>query len=329
MSGYTKSRHRGLQTIALLLLLLIAPVARAELVDRVVAIVNDDVITFSDLNREGAALFRRIIQQAPPEQVDRALLQAREELLSNMIDKLIVEQRAKKLGITVGPSEVDTAISRLIARNNTTPEAFWKQLTSLGATEQSYRTLIKSQMLHDKLVDFEIRSRVAINEERIKEYYEKNYTQQVSGDSYHILQMGFTWKEDTPAARADAQRRAEAAHRLAEGGQDFRTLAKQHSDLPSAADGGDIGAFGKDELAPQMKAAITGLRPGQISPLEETANGYQFFKLLSDRGNVRHQASYESVREEIRQKLFEEALSSHFKKWVKELRDEAYIKSLL
>src|SRR3990167_8088983 len=75
------------------------PVARAEMVDRIVAIVNDDVITFSDLNREGAALFRRITQEAPPDQVERTLLKAREEMLSSLIDKLIVAQRAKKMGI--------------------------------------------------------------------------------------------------------------------------------------------------------------------------------------------------------------------------------------
>ncbi|MFZ5774727.1 MAG: peptidylprolyl isomerase [Thermodesulfobacteriota bacterium] len=309
--------------------LLLTPLAKAELVDRVVAIVNDDVITFSDLNREGAPVFRRIMQQAPPEQMERALLQAREELLSTLIDKLIVEQRAKKLGISVSDADVNNALSRLIARNNTTPEAFWKQLTSLGATEQSYRGMLKSQLLHDKLVEYEIRSRVAINDERIREYYEKHYAQQISGDAYHILQMGFSWKEDTPAGRGEARQRAETVHKLAESGQDFRALAKQHSNLPSAADGGDIGAFQKDELAAPMKAAILGLKPGQISKIQETADGFQFFKLLSDRGDVRYQVPFESVREEIRKKLFEEALGSQFKKWVKELRDEAYIKIML
>jgi peptidyl-prolyl cis-trans isomerase SurA len=77
------------------------------MVDRIIAIVNDDVITFSDLNREGAALFRRITQEAPPDQVEMALLRAREEVLSSLIDRLIVEQRAKKLGISVGNAEVD------------------------------------------------------------------------------------------------------------------------------------------------------------------------------------------------------------------------------
>ena len=305
------------------------PVARAEMVDRIIAIVNDDVITFSDLNREGAALFRRITQEAPPDQVERALLKAREEMLSSLIDKLIVSQRAKKLGISVSDAEVDNAASRIIERNKTTPEKFWQQMALMGSKERDYRELIRSQMLQERLIDYEIRSRVVVNEERIREFYEKNYAQKTKEDAYHVLQMGFVWKENTQAAKDDARRRAEEAHQQALAGHDFRTLARQASDLPSAKDGGDIGVFKKSEMAGHMKASILGLQPGQISAIQEAPAGYQFFKLLSDRGDVGLQASYETVKEQIRQRLYEEALNSQFQKWVKELRDQAYIKKIL
>ena len=299
------------------------------MVDRVVAIVNDDVITFTDLNREGAALFRRITQEAPPEQVERTLLKAREEILSNLIDKLIVAQRAKKLGISVENQEVDNAIRIIIERNKTTAEKFWQQMTLMGSNEQDYREIIRSQILQEKLIDYEIRSRVVVTEERIREFYEKNYAQKMQEDAYHILQMGFVWKENTQVAKDDARRRAEEARQQALAGQDFRTLARQYSDLPSAADGGDIGVFKKSEMAAHMKAGLSGLQAGQISAIQETSAGYQFFKLLSDRGDVGLQDSYETVKEQIRRRLYEEALNSQFQKWVKELRDQAYIKKIL
>lgn len=305
------------------------PVVRAEMVDRIVAIVNDDVITFSDLNREGATLFRRITQEAPPDQIERTLLKAREEMLSSLIDKLIVAQRAKKMGISVSDPEIDNAINRIIERNKTTAEKFWQQMALTGSTEHDYRELIRTQMLQEKLIDYEIRSRVVVNEERIREFYEKNYAQKMQEDAYHVLQMGFAWKEDTQAAKDDARRRAEEARQHALAGQDFRTLARQVSDLPSAKDGGDIGVFKKSEMASYMKTSILGLQAGQISAIQETPAGYQFFKLLSDRGDVGLQASYETVKEQIRQRLYEEALNSQFRKWVKELRDQAYIKKLL
>ncbi len=305
------------------------PVARAEMVDRIIAIVNDDVITFTDLNREGAALFRRITQEAPPEQIERALLQAREEMLSSLIDKLIVAQRAKKLGISVGDPEVDNAIRNIIERNKTTAEKFWQQMALMGSSEHDYRQLIRSQILQDRLIDYEIRSRVVVNEERIREFYEKNYARKMKEDAYHVLQMGFAWRENTQAAKDEARRRAEEARQQALAGQDFRSLAQQSSDLPSAKDGGDIGVFKKSEMAAYMKTGILGLQAGQISAIQETPAGYQFFKLLSDRGDVGLQASYETVKEQIRQRLYEEALKSQFQKWVKELRDQAYIKKIL
>ncbi|MFA7383101.1 MAG: peptidylprolyl isomerase [Desulfurivibrionaceae bacterium] len=305
------------------------PVVRAEMVDRVVAIVNDDVITFSDLNREGGVLFRRITQEAPPEQVERTLLKAREEILSSLIDKLIVAQRAKKLGISVDNPEVDKAIRVIIERNKTTAEKFWQQMTLMGSNEQDYREIIRSQILQEKLIDYEIRSRVVVTEERIREFYEKNYAQKMQEDAYHILQMGFVWKENTQAAKDDARRRAEETRQQALAGQDFRSLARQSSDLPSAKDGGDIGVFKKSEMAAHMKAGLSGLQAGQISTIQETPAGYQFFKLLSDRGDVGLQATYETVKEQIRQRLYEDALNSQFQKWVKELRDQAYIKKIL
>jgi peptidyl-prolyl cis-trans isomerase SurA len=128
---------------------------------------------------------------------------------------------------------------------------------------------------------------------------------------------------------AEARERAEKARALALTGQDFRALARQHSDLPSAEDGGDIGIFKKEELSPAMKASILSLKPGELSAVEKTPFGFQFFKLLSDRGDVRLQAPYETVKEEVRQRLLEEALTAQFQRWVRELREQAYIKKML
>lgn len=304
-------------------------VTGAEMVDRIVAIVNDDVVTFSDLNREGAALFRRITQEAPPEQVEKTLLKAREEILSGLIDKLIVEQRARQLSISVADPEVDSAIVRIIERSKVTPEKFWQQIALMGSSERDYREMVRSQILQERLVEYEIRSRVVVNEERMREYYEKNYIQKKKEDAYHLLQIGFLWQGNSQEAKDDARRRAEEARKQALAGQDFRTLARQSSELPSGKDGGDIGVLKKSEMADYMKAGLHGLQVGQISAILEAQNGYQFFKLLSDRGDIGLQASYEDVKEEIRQRLYEDALKSQFEKWVTELRGKAYIKKML
>jgi len=325
-------KTRCLPALALLILfhILAAPaIVAAEIVDRVVAVVNDDIITFSDLNREGAALFKRITQQAPPEQINAALIQARQEMLSSLIDKLIIEQRAAKLNITVDEEELDEAVSRVLARNKISREKFLHDLEMMGSNEKDYRKSLRIQILQSKLVGQEIRAKVVITEEKIKEYHEKNYSGKLSADSYHILQMGFSWKDNTPAAKAAAMAKAEEARRLVQGGDDFRSVARKMSDLPSATDGGDIGVFKKEELSPALKQNVLTLAPGQLSPIVETFTGYQLYKLLSDKGNVRAQQPFEAVHDEIRDLLYQQTMDAQYGKWVKELRDEAYIKTML
>lgn len=301
----------------------------AETVDRIVAIVNDDVITFSDLNREGSPIFRRISREAPPEQIERTMQKAREDMLSSLIDRMIVAQRAKKLGLSVSAVEVEKAIGRIMEDNKVTTVEFWQQISLLGIGENDYKEIVKNQILQDRVIDYEIRSKVVVNEERMREFYEKNFAMKTKEEAYHLLQMGFVARDNTKAAKEDARQRAEEARRKILAGQDFSAFAKQFSDLPSAKDGGDIGVFRKAEMAAHMRMAITGLQPGQVSAIQEAANGYQFFKLLSDRGDAGLQASYETVKEQIRQRLYDEALNSQFKKWVQELREQAYIKKLL
>ena len=303
--------------------------ASAEIIDRVVAVVNNDVITFSELNSEGAPLFRRITQQAPPDQVDAALIQARQEMLSSLIDKLIVEQRAAKLDITVSDAEIDESINRILSRNNVDRQKFLQDLEMMGSSEREYRNSLRGQILQSKLVSFEIRSKVVITEEKIREFYEKNYTEKLTDGAFHILQMGFAWNNAQTEAKAAARHKAEEARRLVLSGEDFRAVARRMSELPSAADGGDIGIFKKNELAVYMKEAVLALAPGQVSPVVETPAGYQLFKLLSDKGDVRAQQPLEAVRDEIREQLFQQAMDTQFEKWVKGLRDEAYIKTML
>jgi len=321
----------------LLLSFLLAPYAYGDhLVDRVVAVVNDDVITLSELEKMGREFFERIKTKAPAGEVDRALEKAREEVLSGLIDKFIVRQQAKKLSISVAEEEIDTAIDQILARNNATIEDFRKELAAMNISEPEYRDNLRDQILQSKLVNYEVRSRIVIVEEDIKDYYQKEYTQEQGEGGYHILQMGFTWTNSVSLEKAGfdtkeaAREKAEEIRARVLDGESFLELAKAYSNLPSAADGGDLGLFMKDEMAADMKDVILTLHPGEISQIVEIGNAFQFFKLLSVReGDLVVKAPYDSVREEIRDILYRQEMEEQYKIWVKSLREEAYIKILL
>lgn len=310
----------------------------AQLVDRVVAIVNDDVITMSEVNEAGRGYFKKITDNAPSNQLEDALRRARGEVLNTLIDKRLIALEAAKQGVTISEAEVQAAAEQVMASNNMTREMLDAQLGQMGMSHDSYLDTLRNQILQSKLVNYEVRSKLIITDDMILDYYDTNYTKHISGGGYYLMQMGFMWgKETNPNASApvqyadkmDAKKRAERVRKLLVNGQDFRMLAEKFSDLPSAADGGDLGVFQKDEMADYMKEAVLPLSPGEISEIVETPSGYQFFKLLSSQdGQIVVQASFASVKDDIRQKLYDQQLKEQFDKWVSKIKTEAYIKRL-
>lgn len=316
--------------------LALSPSHGEEVVDRVIAVVDDDVITLSEMEDEGREYFGRIRAQAPVGELDRILAKARKEVLSGMIDKLIVRQQAEKLSIAVSEKELDAALDQMLVRNNATIEDFRQELAAMNVSEQDYRKNISDEILKSKLIGYEVRSRIVITEEDMQAYYQKEIIPERGADGFHILQMGFTWRNSVTLEKAGfdsketARERAEEIRARAVGGENFRTLAKQYSNLPSAGAGGDIGFFKKAEMVSFMKNAIIEIEPGEISRIVENSNTIQFFKLLSvQEGETVIKAPYETVREEIRDVLYQQKLEAQYKKWVNGLRDGAYIRTLL
>ncbi len=316
-----------------LICLIWGPVSlQAEIVDRCVAVVNNDTITLSEVNEAGKPLFQRVVEQAPLEQREEAMQQARKTVIEKLIDKKILIQEAKRYHIKVSDEELDKALQRILEKNHTTMEQFRKEMETMGLNEQQYKEDLRDQILSSKLVNIAVRSKVIIPEEKIIDYYDMHFTEQVGDGGYYILQIGCTWDKnaaDQKAARKAARKKAERVHSLAVGGEDFKKLAHEYSDLPSAIDGGDIGVFREDEMATSMRDAVVKLSPGQVSSIVETPSGYQIFKLLSSQeGQIITKVPYESVKEEIRQTLYQQEMQKLYKNWIKEMRDQAYIKIL-
>jgi len=304
-----------------------------DYVDRVVAVVNDDVILQTELEKAGGEYFERIRMKAPAGEVESAIEKARGEVLSSLIDNMIVKQKAAELGITVEEAEIDNAIAQILSDNNATLEEFRKELDKVNVSMQDYRNNLRNQILQSRLVGQQVRSRIVIVEEDIKEYYEKEYTQEKGESGYYILQIGFNWKNLVTldgVSQEEAREKAEAIRARVLAGESFGELARSYSDFPSATDGGNLGLIKKDEMAAYMRDAILSMHPGDISPIIETGSTFQFFKLLSSReGDLVVKAPYESVKDEIREILYRQEMEKYYKAWVENLREQAYIKILL
>lgn len=306
----------------------------AEVVDKVVAVINNEVITLSELEEETAGLFRSMSKNHPDAPILDVLQEAREVTLNSMIERHLIQQKAKTYNVTVTDEDIDAAYEKMRNTMSLNPSEFRLKLEKSGLTEESYRDKLKTQILQSRLLSYDVRSKIIVTEEMVLDYYDENYTSRVNKGGYYLLQMGFSWPEtDDPEKKAANKQetliRTERVYKLAKNGQDFKLLAEKFSDLPSASDGGDIGIFTLDEMAPAMRDAVATLNPGELSKIIDTPSGYQFFKLLSGEENaIVVTASFEAVKEEIREKIFDEKLKAAYSEWVKKLKEDAYIQRL-
>lgn len=325
-------RQLSLALVITMLICLNANPGQARLIDKVVAVVNGEVVTQTELDTAGKSIFRQLQQRTPAAELEETLAKARHQVLTGLIEDLLVGQKAKELGINVKEQDIDAAIARISEDNGLTSEQLYAELQKTGVSREEYHHKLEGQIRRSRLVSYEVQSKIVISEEKAREYYDTVYSKQKTAAGYHLLQIGLTW--GTPESSADtpdkAGTRAAGIRNLALAGQDFRELARSFSELPSAKDGGDLGFFAEDEMAEEMKAAIIGLSPGQTSELVKTSNSYQFYRLLTKNINGTPEfAPFADVSAEIMEHLRQQELDLRYEKWLREIKDQAIIKELI
>ena len=179
--------------------------AVANIIDSCVAVVNDEVITLSEVNEAGKPMFQRIAEEVPPEQLAETLKQARKTVIDKLVEKKLLVLQAKEMNISVPDEDVEKALIQILKRNNTTMEQFKSELDRLGMSEEQYRKNLHDQILSSKLINYEVRSKVVIPDSQILDYYDQHYTEQVGTGGFYILQIGITPDgEGMPADPAQA-----------------------------------------------------------------------------------------------------------------------------
>ena len=319
-----------------LLICCLPSIGTTKLVDKVIAVVNDDVITLSEVEEEASRIYQSMGKEASGQTASSpSMAEARDIALNELIDRRIINQRAKLTNTTVSDEELANAYESTRTRMALDPAEFKKKLERSGMTEETLKKQIRDQILQSKLVSNDVRSKIVVTDEMIRDYYNKHNTVTTGKDSVYLLQMGFQWNpeiqdpEKLRDEKADTKKRAGRALDLVNKGQDFKEVAKKFSDLPSAADGGDLGILQLDDMAPAMRDAIAHLQPGDVSKIIEASDSYQIFKLLPTKDVAASTASsYDKEKEEIREKLYTEKLKAAYSEWVKKLKESAYIQKL-
>jgi len=307
-------------------LLLLAGSAGAQVVDRVAAVVNQDIITLSEVELRASPEMQRI--NAIPDPKKRG--EERQKLMKRVTDLLIgeklMEKEVKELGLSASEREVDQAIDDVLKQNNLeNREQLAERVQAEGLTLESYREMLSGQMARMKLIQMKVSPRVKLSEADLKAEY-ANYTKNERGDfevhARHILVQ--VPKSATPAQVEAAKKKALSI--VAEArrpGMDFEALARARSEGPSAEDGGDLGFFRRGQMVPAFDRVVFALKEGEVSDPVRTDFGWHVIKVMERRPvDV---PKYDALKDQLEEKLRREKTEKFVEQYVQELRQKAVV----
>jgi peptidyl-prolyl cis-trans isomerase SurA len=297
--------------------------AGAESLYGIAAVVNEELITLRELDREYAVVLKEQEKRGPVSPDVAARL--KRDLLAAMIDKKLIKQKIKELNIVISEEEVRQSIEDIKRQNKMSQEALAAALLAQGISFDQYRAQMKEELERIRLMSQEVKSKIQVGEREIREYYDANsaaFSEEPTYRARHIF-----LKVDKKASNDEIKKiMAKAADVMAEAknNSDFAALATKYSDDPGAAkDGGDLGTFKKGDMLPEIESAVITMMPGEVSELVTTPAGFHIIKL--EEKSAGKLKPFETVKAAINDLLYRKKSEERFKQWAEELRKGAAI----
>jgi peptidyl-prolyl cis-trans isomerase SurA len=295
-----------------------------EICNRVVAVVNDDVITLFELNKR-----IKEMTGVDPEQIkaqdEKRYLEMRRRILDLLIDEKLAQGKIREQHIVVTDREVDAAIERIKEEKKMTQEDLAAGLKKINLTYEAYRQNIKADIERMRLINMEVKSKIIIREEKVREYYEAHKSEYSKEESVRLSAIFLKGDGSTaPLDDAALKGRVNQVLQKLQAGEDFGVLAKELSQGPGAKDGGDLGYFKPQQLDPELVKAVGTLPAGGVSAPIYRPYGVQILKVVARQaGGV---VPFEEVKESIYDILYREEINRTYTNWIKDLREKAFTK---
>jgi len=303
----------------------IGGVSATETVDRVVAVVNEDIIRLKELNVAFQPVAQEVYAKNYGDSKEQEILyEKRTEVLNRLIEETLVDQAVQKRGISVSSAEIDNALENIKSMNSFTDDDLRGYLSMNGMDMETYRNEIRQQILRSKLVNREVKANIVITDEEIRDYYESHPEKYEKKPKYHLKNIYVPHAEDAgaPAGRTGRDKISEAMAELNKG-RAFESVAREYSESGNASNGGDLGSFVLNDLRKDLKPVIKALQAGETSSIVETEQGFQIFYLKEI---VKAPAKpFDAVADDIRSILYEQAVDEKFDEFLSSLRNASHI----
>jgi peptidyl-prolyl cis-trans isomerase SurA len=252
------------------------------LVDRIVAVVNKDVVTYSELNEAVGMAERQLRRQGTPAP-ERAVLER--QMLERLILDKVQLQLARETGIRIDELQLDRAVERIAQSNNMTLADFRKALEADGVGFDAWRNDIRQQMIMVRLREREVENRVQVSDTEVDLFLEQLKNRPDEGTEYNIAHILVRVPEGaSPERIRQARERADQAVAEARGGAPFARVAAAYSDAPDALQGGALGWRDHQRLPELFSDALAKMTPGDVSEPLRSPAGFHIVQLIDRRG---------------------------------------------
>lgn len=299
----------------------VSTAGKGNVVEKIIAIVNNDLVLLSDLNEFASKLKTNgLVDDALLEFYDRKkLIESQETRIQFLVDEKVIDTEVQRQGIQAPIEKVEGEIRNILNSRGVTREQLKQTLAKRGVKFSDYQDFIKTGIQRQSLIEREVSSKIKISDDDIATYYvQKNLSSKPLVFEFTLAHIVFLNKD------ANAKTKAQNLKSKLAAGGNFEALASQYSEDPNFTQGGQFGNFRMGDLVPAVEKAVYKLNPGETSEVVEMADGYHIFKVL--KRSLVPSAEFERRKNEIAGILFRDAFQRQFKVWLEQLKRTSYIK---
>ena len=291
-----------------------------------VAMVNGEIITQEQFDSELSMMQKQFANMGQSEN-DEQLAKIKSNILENLIAREVLSQESRKKGIEADEATIDERLAN-IKQRFAQEGSFEKMLEEMHLTEADLKDQLRNGMIIQKLINQEVVNHIEVSDQESRDYYDKNpalFKQPEKVQASHILIK--VEPEGDETKKAEALEKIKKIQKELKKGGDFAELAKQHSECPSSAKGGDLGFFARGQMVKPFEDAAFSLKKGETSDIVETRFGYHLIR-AGDRTQETTSA-YDDVKEKLAEYLKRMKADTEAQKYVEGLKEAAQIERFL
>ncbi len=295
--------------------------AEAVIIDKVIAVVNDLIITQAEMARILMPVYNAYSKELNGEKLKQKMLEAEDEALNQLVEQKLILSEARRRGVEAPDEEVSERLDEMKSRFSG-EEKFSQALLQDNITLPELREMIREDVIRSILVQRELGWRVSMTPTEIRRYYDE-HTEAFSTPESARVRGVLIRKGQEGRSDEDARFLVEKVRDLLASGASIKELAREYSDGPDALNDGDMGLIERGDMLPAIDEAIFSLTPGCVSDIVESPLGFHIFTI--EARQPERVMGFEEVKDGIREVVYRAKIQESMKAWIRELKRDAYI----